>query len=237
MYYTVVGQNISTARAINTVSSKPANYVELQIKDNGLGISQEDLDKIFDPYFSTKQQGSGLGLATTHSIIGKHDGHIRVQSTPGVGTTFTVALPAASRDLAPAQQAEEIFVRTRSARILVMDDDELVRDITQKILKEMGHEVLSVKDGMEAVQIYQESIDNESPIDLTIMDLTIPGGMGGQEAVQQILSIDPNAKVIVTSGYSNDPVMANFKDYGFCSAITKPHHFVDLEKAIKPFVD
>ncbi len=230
-------ENVSSANFKSIALPGSGNHVKVSIKDCGVGISANVLDKIFDPYFSTKQQGSGLGLAIAHSIISKHGGHISVQSAPGVGTTFTVFLPASAQSSATVDKAEEADLRTKKSKILVMADEELVRKFLQSMLNQMGHEVLLVKDGMEAVQIYQEAIDNDTAIELIIMDLTIPGGMGGKEAVQKILAIDSEAKVIVSSGYSNDPVMAHFKDYGFCSAITKPYRISELTTVISQLID
>jgi two-component system cell cycle sensor histidine kinase/response regulator CckA len=208
------------------------NYVKMSIEDSGTGIPSNVIEKIFDPYFSTKQQGSGLGLATTHSIVSKHNGHISVQSTPGLGTTFMVFLPASAQSSATADKLEETDLSLRKSKIMVMDDEELVRDIARAMLTQMGHEVLLAKDGLQAVQLYEREMTNDTPIDLTIMDLTIPGGMGGKEAVQRILAVDPEAKVIVSSGYTNDPVMANSKDFGFCSAIVKPYELQELKNRI-----
>ncbi len=230
-------KNVSSASFKSIALPTSGNHVKVSIKDAGVGIPANVLDKIFDPYFSTKQQGSGLGLAIAHSIINKHDGHISVLSTPGVGTTFTVFLPASARSSATVNKEEEADLNTKKSKILVMDDEELVRNILQAMLCQMGHEVLLVKDGKEAVWIYKEAIDNDTPIDLIIMDLTIPGGMGGKEAVQKILAIDPEAKVIVSSGYSNDPVMAKFKDYGFCSAIAKPYRISELTTVVSQLID
>lgn len=195
------------------------------------------LEFFFDPYFSTKQLGSGLGLAICHSIISKHGGQITVQSTPGFGLTFTVYLPAAAKRPQNVKKEKEDDEHIRNSRILIVDDEEMVRDVLNAMLRKLGHEVLLAKDGMEAVQTYKEAINTEKPIDLTIMDLTIPGGVGGKEAVQEILSIDQKAMVIVSSGYSNDPVMANFKEYGFCSAIEKPYKLSELNKVISQLVE
>ena len=230
-------ENVSSAGSKNIALPRSGNHVKVSIKDCGVGIPANVLDKIFDPYFSTKQQGSGLGLAIAHSIISKHDGHISVKSTPGIGTTFMVFLPASAQSSAKVNKAEEADLSTKKSKILVMDDEELVRNFLHAMLCQMGHKVLLAKDGMEAVRIYKESIDSDTPIDLIIMDLTIPGGMGGKEAVQKILAIDPKAKVIVSSGYSNDPVMANFRDYGFYSAIAKPYRISELTKVISQLID
>lgn len=228
----ISGKNISTTEADISARAETQHYVKLDIRDTGIGIPANMLEKIFDPYFTTKQQGSGLGLAITHSIINKHGGSISVQSTPGVGSTFSIYLPASLQDSLPIQKIAVCNYSTKKARILVMDDEEIVRDIAREMLTEIGHEVVSAKDGAEALQLYQHAIDSNMPIDLIIMDLTIPGGMGGKEAMKQILAIDSEARAIVSSGYSNDPVMANFAAHGFCAAIVKPYKLNDLRKII-----
>ncbi len=208
------------------------NYVRITITDSGSGIPQEAVDNIFDPYFSTKEEGSGLGLAVTHAIVKKHDGHITVESCPGLGTTFTIYLPA-SQEKQQAVYEEDIEVNGEgTGRIMIMDDEEMVRNVGQIMLEELGYNVVSAENGDEAVRLFQELQHTPDPIDLIIMDLTIPGGMGGKEAAQKILKIDPDAKIIVSSGYSNDPVLANFREYGFCSVIIKPYIIQDLRKAV-----
>jgi len=225
-------ENVGSLSSRSLALPKGGNYVKMTVKDSGTGIPANILEKIFDPFFSTKLQGSGLGLAITHSIISKHGGHIGVQSTEGVGTTFTVYLPASAKRSIPDKNAERADLRSKKLKILVMDDEEQVLNFIRKMLGQLGHEVVLAKDGIETIRLYNEARDSDASFDLTIMDLTIPGGMGGREAVQKILAIDPEAKVIVSSGYSNDPVMANFKDYGFCSAIEKPFQLLELEKVI-----
>jgi len=208
------------------------HFVRITVEDTGVGISPEIIDKIFDPYFTTNQKGSGLGLAICHSIINKHDGYIRVQSTPAEGTIFTIYLMAElSADTTVAEQ-QGLDPVVKTARILVMDDDEMIRITTEELLSFLGHEVLLVVDGEQAVSRYRELKDLGTPVDLVIMDLTIPGGMGGQEAAQQLLNFDPEAKIIVASGYSNDPVMASYRDYGFSAAVTKPFDLDELKKGV-----
>jgi len=211
---------------------KKGRYVKISIKDHGIGISTDLLEKIFDPYFSTKKEGSGLGLAISHSIIAKHGGHIAAASTPGQGTTFTIYLPASADQTIPQDKSVKETIITQTLKILVMDDEEVVRDILKTLLARMGHEEILAEEGREAIDTYQEAIKRSQPIDLIIMDLTIPGGMGGKEAIHEILAIDPKAKVIVSSGYSNDPIMANFRNYGFSAAIAKPYKMSELTNVI-----
>jgi len=211
---------------------KPGNYIKIAIKDNGVGIPKDLLGNIFDPYFTTKQKGSGLGLAITHSIISKHGGYITVDSELGQGTTFTIYLPASQGRPEPKQKDVIVPTETAHGRIMIMDDEEMIRNLVHKMLSRRGFEVVSAEDGEKAIQLYQEATENGRPIDLIIMDLTIPGGMGGKEAIKEIHKIDPEAKVIVSSGYSNDSVMANFGEYGFCGAMVKPFQIRELMEIV-----
>lgn len=207
-------------------------YIKIDISDSGIGIPDSLIDKIFDPYFTTKEDGSGLGLAITHSIINKHNGYISVQSKPGEGTTFTLYLPASTREQKKENSKETRETSTNKAKIMIMDDEEMVRDVAKAIFIMLGHEVILAADGEEAVELYKKQNELGQPIDIIIMDLTIPGGMGGENAVQEILAINPEAKVIVSSGYSNDPVMAHYQDHGFIAAIVKPFQIQDITNII-----
>lgn len=203
---------------------KQGKFIKITVRDEGSGIAQKHLDRIFDPYFSTKQTGSGLGLATCYSIIGKHNGHISVDSELGKGTKFTVYLPAAvSPRLETKQPSTESSPLGQTERILVMDDDEVIRKVVTKMLESNGYMVETVPDGKQAIEMYKQSFNSKQPIEVVVMDLTIPGGIGGKEAIKDILEIDPKAVVIVSSGYSNDPVMANHAEYGFKGIISKPY--------------
>jgi CheY-like chemotaxis protein len=205
--------------------------VKISIQDRGIGIPEKYLDRVFDPYFSTKKEGSGLGLAISHSIISKHDGHIAVHSKQGEGTTFTIHLPASEKGVL-ATETDKDKVPAGPARILVMDDEETVLEVVRSMLAHLGHEVSITKEGAEAVALYEEHLATAAPFDLVLMDLTIPGGMGGKEAVARIRAIDPRARVVVSSGYSNDPVMANYAEYGFAAAIVKPYKLAELAEVI-----
>ncbi len=209
-------------------------FIEITIDDCGVGIPDHIIDKIFDPYFTTKQEGSGLGLAVSHSIITKHGGFLLAESTPGTGSTFTVYLPASAASQIPLTDPEESKYEPEagSARVMIMDDDPMIIQVTRAMLEQLGYDVVTAVDGEEAIRIYQKSLDSGQEIDVTIMDLTIPGGMGGKEAVKEILAIHPAAKVMVSSGYSNDPVMAGFQEYGFQAAVCKPFQLQDLKRAI-----
>ena len=207
-------------------------YIKITISDNGIGIPKSLIDKIFDPYFTTKKEGSGLGLAVTHSIIAKHNGFISVESQPGEGTTFSLYLPASIKEQLKEDSKTNSETSANTAKIMVMDDEGMVRDIAKAILVMLGHDVILAANGEEAVEFFKKESDSGKPFDIIIMDLTIPGGMGGESAVQEILAINPDAKVIVSSGYSNDPIMAHYQDYGFSGAIVKPFQVQDIKDAI-----
>jgi PAS domain S-box-containing protein len=229
----IVCQNVLPEEETFSLLDAKNIYVKISIKDTGVGIPADMLEKIFDPYFSTKQEGSGLGLAITHSIINKHHGHILVNSKQGKGTEFIIYLPAASQTTHSRNIQKKVTVSTSPQRILVMDDDQAVRMVLEKMLHILGHVVILTGDGREAINIYQERLDTAEPIDLVIVDLTIPGGLGGKETMVQLLQINPAIRVIVSSGYSNNPVMASFKEYGFRAAVNKPYVLQELQAAIE----
>ena len=207
-------------------------YVKISIKDNGIGIPNNHLGNIFDPYFSTKQQGSGLGLSLSYSIVAKHGGRIFVESKQGEGAIFTFYLPAVQQKEQIGQnliQREKDNVRYS---VLVMDDEEIVREVVKGMLNYLGHHAICAVDGEQAIEKYKQANNSDTPIDLIIMDLTIPCGMGGKEAVKEILAINPEAKVLVSSGYFNDPIMANYRKYGFSGAMAKPYQLEDLMKMV-----
>ncbi len=228
----IKGDNIKDAANEALLSIDEGDYVKISITDTGIGIPKEIINKIFDPYYSTKSEGSGLGLAICHSIINKHDGYLTVDSISGKGTTFTIYLPAI-RLAENSDKTENTQARViKSARIMVMDDEKMIREVAEAQLIILGHEPVLVTGGEQAINKYQEFQDSGTPVDLVIMDLTVPGGMGGREAAEKLLQIDPTAKLIVASGYSHDPVLADYKTYGFCAAITKPFDLQDMEKGI-----
>ncbi|OIQ02479.1 MAG: hypothetical protein AUK55_00745 [Syntrophobacteraceae bacterium CG2_30_61_12] len=207
-------------------------YVEVAVTDQGPGIEPERLVKIFDPFLSTKKDGSGLGLATAHSIVRRHKGHISVESELGVGTTFRILLPAwtAHRTAAAAPGVDQDTANGQ--RVLIMDDEEIILDISSEILRHLGYRVATARDGAEAIRQYREALAQGTPFAAVIMDLTIPGGMGGKEAIGEIRRLDPAARAVVSSGYSNDPVMADFRDHGFDAVAVKPYKIVELKRLL-----
>ncbi len=226
-------ENVSLSRADKVMDLRAGNYIKVGVEDSGEGIAEDIISSIFDPYFTTKQDGSGLGLALSYSIIQKHRGAIRVDSEPGRGTCFTIYLPAKEGDdVNTKTQTEKSVMATGNKRILIMDDDEMIREIGQLMLENLGYTVLLANDGETAIELYQTALHSQEKIDLVIMDLTVLSGMGGKEAIKQIQAIDPQVKALVSSGYSNDPVMANFKDYGFSGAVSKPYNQNELGVAV-----
>ena len=208
-------------------------YVEIKVKDQGIGIPPDYLPKIFDPYFSTKQKGSGLGLATAYSIIKNHDGYVTVESSLGEGTTFFIYLPASTQKLKPAPEDSASQLHQGKGRILVMDDDAGVRQVAGKILRHLGYEVDFAVDGADAIEKYCGALSAGQPFDLVIMDLTIPGGMGGEEAFQALRQIEPRTRAIVSSGYADDPIMTRYKEYGFSGVIKKPYRVGTFSRVLQ----
>jgi len=197
-------------------------YVRVSIADQGVGIPKEHVRRIFDPYFTTKVKGSGLGLATSYSIIKRHGGLITVRSKVGVGTTFYFFLPASSDQPARCQEATACE-RSNKGRILVMDDEDLIRTLAKELLTAHGYEVDVARDGSEALELYRKAMQAGYPFDLVVMDLTIPGGMGGKQTIEKMIQLDPNVTSIVSSGYSNDPIMSDCTSYGFKAVLPKPY--------------
>jgi PAS domain S-box-containing protein len=207
-------------------------YVRISVKDHGIGIPEEHIQKIFDPYFTTKQKGSGLGLFTCYSIVKKHEGHLAVESHQGVGTTFYVYIPASQRRVQKAEDKKDVHHSGRG-KILIMEDDETIRDVTGEMLSHFGYEVAFARDGNEALDLYAKARDTAAPFDVIIMDLTIPGGMGAKETIAKALQIDPQVKAIVASGYANDPLMTEFAQYGFRDRIVKPYKAGELHEILR----
>jgi len=229
---------IKTANIIlkkdSSIPLREGKYVKITFSDEGMGIPKNHLSKIFDPYFTTKQRGSGLGLATVFSVIQKHDGYITVESESGKGTTFYIYLPAkeeAKKEEKTKSRVEQ-YLRGEG-KILVMDDEETIRNTLGGILKKLGYIVTLTTRGEEALTEYKKALSSGEPYDVVVLDLTIAGGMGGKKTMEKLLKIDPNVRAIVSSGYSTDPIMAHYDEYGFKAVAVKPYDVDELVKAIR----
>ncbi|MEJ2431236.1 MAG: PAS domain S-box protein [Deltaproteobacteria bacterium] len=229
---TVTAENESLLRG-NNLGLQAGKYVRIAIKDQGGGIPAKDQENIFDPYFTTKEEGSGLGLSITFSIVKRHGGTITVESMLGKGSTFSILLPASKKRKVAPKAAELREVIAGTGRILIMDDEESVREVEAEMLRHLGYHVETVRDGAEAITAYQQALAAGRPYDVVITDLTVPAGMGGKETVQKLVEIDQQAKVIVASGYAHDPVISDYATYGFKGVIPKPFRLNDLSKTLQ----
>lgn len=226
----VRAENYLAAEREKRLPLPQGRYVQISIRDFGIGIPKEHLPRIFDPYFTTKQKGSGLGLTTSYSIIKKHDGYMTADSELGKGSTFSIYLAASSHDVEPERRSEAPL--RGAGKILIMDDERAVREVAGELLGFLGYRVGHAEDGAEMIARYREASASGEPFDLVIMDLTVPGKMGGKEAIQRLLEIDPHVKAIVSSGYSNDPIMGDYARYGFKGVIAKPYQLQELSKTV-----
>ncbi len=219
--------------AIDNIPIRTGKYIQVSIRDNGPGIPSENITHIFDPFFTTKEKGSGLGLSITYSIIKKHEGHIEVKTEIGKGTLFNIYLPATEESPLERIDPESCKISGKAkAKILIMDDEDFILKTAEKMIHKMGHEVFLAKDGDIAIKEYRKAREEGKPFDIVIMDLTIPGSMGGKSAINELKLFDPDVKAIVSSGYSNDPVMANYRDYGFIAVAPKPYTYEELYEII-----
>jgi len=224
----IAGKNMGEVPGLET----GVLYIQLDIQDQGVGIAEQDLPRIFDPYFTTKAKGSGLGLAVAYSVISKHKGQVAVESTVGSGTTFRIFLPACDLD-AVVKEEDPAPPKVSGGRILIMDDEPDIREIYQDILEFLEFQCVATENGEQAVEIFEETRRLGNPFSAVVLDLTVPGGMGGRETVQHLRRIDPEVPVIAASGYSSDPVIADFQRYGFSAALSKPFGIDALLKVLK----
>ncbi len=218
-------------RGDEATSLPEGRYVKVSVADRGVGIPPENLSRVFDPYFTTKKGGSGLGLATVYSIVKGHGGRVTVVSDPGKGATFEVALPASERAAAPEPEQPPLAA-TRGGRVLVMDDDAAIRRLATAILSSRGYEVVCAADGEEAVETFLQAKGAGRPFDLLVMDLTVPGQMGGEEAFRRIRAADAEVRALVSSGYSDDLAMARHREMGFVGIVPKPYTPSELARAV-----
>ncbi|MGE9293203.1 MAG: hybrid sensor histidine kinase/response regulator, partial [Puniceicoccales bacterium] len=210
-----------------SVPLDPGAYVRIIIEDDGPGIQPENMSRVFDPYFTTKKQGSGLGLATSYSIIKSHGGHIMVDSEVGRGTRFTFYLPGLPQAASIGHQDEGKLYHGKG-RILVMDDEPMIQQITGDMLTHLGYEAHFAKDGDEAFDMYQTAAREGNPFDLVVFDLTVPGGLGGHESLKKIADAYPDVNGVVSSGYSSNPIMSDYRKFGFIGALAKPYSIQQL---------
>ncbi len=232
---TVTAENIKDAH-LSIPILKEGDYIKITVRDTGNGILPANIPKIFDPYFTTKGNGSGLGLATAYSIISKHGGYITAGSEKGNGSVFYIYLPVSDKEISANNGVSEKFHRG-SGRIMVMDDDGSIRKVVKHMLTKLGYDVIAVKSGEEAIGKYRESLINKETIDIVILDLTVPGGMGGLDTIVELKKLNPHVKAIVSSGYSNDPVMSEYGKYGFCGVAPKPYRFEELSIILRKLLD
>jgi PAS domain S-box-containing protein len=218
------------------IALDPGRYVAISIADHGVGIPAAHLTKIFDPYFTTKQRGSGLGLATSYSIVARHGGVITVQSTVGTGTRCCVYLPASMRPIQPVAAAPPPAA-ARGGRVLIMDDEEAVRNVASRMFAKLGYDTAVARDGREAVEIFATAQRDHRPFDLVVLDLTVPGGVGGCATVPLLRDLDEQVKMVVSSGYADDPIMANYDQHGFCGVIRKPYVIQDIRDTLAQLVN
>ena len=227
----IIAENVAPDKP-RPASLKPGPYVKITVQDQGMGIAREHLAHIFDPFFTTKQRGSGLGLATAYSIVNRHEGLIDAESELGAGASFCIYLPAAPNSLPtmPGPFYEEFQGK---GRILIMDDEDFIKEIAGELLREIGFEVVVASNGHETVRIFRQAMAQSLPFSAVILDLTSPGGMGGRETLRNLLALDPGIRAIASSGYSEDPIMANPLNFGFKGRLIKPYQREELIDALR----
>jgi CheY-like chemotaxis protein len=211
----------------------PGLFVEVSIRDEGPGIEGTNLEKIFDPFFTTKPTGSGLGLASSYSIVSRHGGALRVESSIGNGATFFVLLPAVHEEVQTVPKQPSPVPTHRTGRILVMDDESALRRILALCLVDVGYRVEQAPDGAKAVDEFEKARREGDPFDAVILDLTVRGGMGGLDALERMKALDPGVRAIAASGYSDSPVLGDFERFGFTGALAKPFHFTMLVNLLR----
>jgi PAS domain S-box-containing protein len=231
----VIGDEVEISDLDQEVSHAD-QWVQISFIDQGIGISKENLGKIFDPYFTTKSTGSGLGLATSYSIVRNHGGVLLVKSELGKGSEFSLFLPAIP-NVKMAQESSEWCVKVGQGKILIMDDEIQIRKVLGEMVETCGYSYQTAKDGEEALRIFCQAQEIGDPFSAVILDLTVPGGVGGKDVISKLLTIDPQVRAIVVSGYSNDPVLANYQEYGFKGRVAKPFNLVDLSVVINSVLE
>jgi two-component system cell cycle sensor histidine kinase/response regulator CckA len=230
-HVTIVADNV-TRGPTDHPPLAPGRYVRIVIRDHGVGIPPDILPRIFDPYFTTKERGTGLGLTTSYVIVQRHDGHLTVESEVGVGTTVHMWLPATGEPVPPVDDDSAPPPRGHGT-VLLLEDEVSVRAVGRRLLQELGYDVVAASDGRDAVDLYAEAFGQGRRFDAVVLDLTIPGGMGGLETLRRLRELDPDVQAIVASGYSDDPVMAEPERYGFRGVVCKPFGIRQLGEALR----
>jgi len=230
----LTARNITLAEKEHPLLAK-GNYVKISVKDAGVGIPKEHISKIFDPFFTTKAKGHGLGLATCYSIINRHGGCIDVESEPGKGSSFHVYLPA-SMETASSSRKKSVKTHKGSGTFLVMDDEEVMRDAVGDMLETLGYSVVSKENGKEAVDFFASETNANRKITGMIFDLTVPGGMGGKAAIEEIRKLNKDIPAFVASGYADDPVMKKPAEHGFTASICKPFRKVEVSEMLNKYM-
>jgi PAS domain S-box-containing protein len=229
----VCAENVAVNAAQQLLPLKAGDYVKISFEDQGVGIPREVIQRIFDPFFTTKPGGTGLGLAISYSIINNHDGYIATESEVGKGSTFRIYLPAVSAEPELEEdKSEDLGLLQGRGRILLMDDDEAIRNLVARGLSKWGYEVVVADNGAKAIELYRDASQSGHAFDAVILDLTVQGGMGGREAIQELIHVDPCVKAVVTSGYAADPIMANFTECGFSGVLAKPYTLKELSEVL-----
>lgn len=228
---TITGENVVVEEAYPSQLS-PGRYVKVMVQDNGPGIPEENLTKIFDPFFTTKTAGTGIGLAVVYSVVTKHNGLVTVESTVGEGTNFSLYLPASSAS-PPAKVVRKEGIEKGEGKILVMDDERLIREVLSSMLGLLGYDFTCSEEGREAIDLYHEALVQKQPFDLVILDLTVAEGKGGVATASELLKLNPEVKILVSSGFASDPVVANYQDYGFCGTLSKPYTLNQLSEVLQ----
>lgn len=213
---------------------RKGHYVAISVTDQGGGIPEDDLHRIFDPYYTTKPNHNGLGLTTAHSVVSQHDGCIDVESVVGKGATFYVYLPAA--EVREQKHEWDMEDSTDSPvarrRVLFMDDEDYIRRTAAKLLEHIGYETTTAARGEEVLDLYRESLDESRPFDVVVLDLSVNGGKGARETISELRQLDPEVRAVVTSGYATDPILNDFRRFGFTAALSKPYTVQTIEQAI-----
>jgi len=233
---TISACNMDIPAKVNSRLPGGGRFVRIDIQDTGAGISEQNISKIFDPYFTTKEKGSGLGMATSYSIIKNHGGLIEINSELNRGSTFSIYLPASGDAEVEAATTVSAAVGAKRFRILLMDDEDIVRTVAKEMLTALGHEVEGAEDGTRAIELFNQARENGNPFDIVIFDLTVKGGMGGEEAIAKIRDIAPDVKAVVSSGYADSPVVADYRAYGFSALLSKPYRLKELKDCLNLFV-